>query len=587
MLEKLKIKNYALIKNIEIDFSSGLNILTGETGAGKSIIIGALNIAIGERGYAENVRTGEDKAEIEAVFNIKNNKILHEKLEETLKQSGIIIDDERLIIKREINKNGKGKISINNTSAGLNILEKTGNYLVDIHGQHEHQSLLKTELHIEFLDAYAKTEKLRNEISNLYSKLIIVNNELKRIYEIEKEKQEKLEIINYKLNELKNAELKDENEYEKILQERNKLVNVETIKKLINNVIQSLMPSSIEIEGEGAIDLLARVEKNIIELEKYDPKTSKEYNVLLEEIMIKAKDLKDFFVNYINNIDFDKNYLEKIENRIELIEELMKKFRKSNFTELFSYKNELEKEKNFIELNVELIKQKENEKKQILKKLSDLCIKLSEIRNEKALELSKKIEEELKQLNISKAIFKINVHTKEAEDDDLFFIYQDKKIKITENGIDNVEFLISLNPGEEIKPLVKVASGGEISRIMLAIKNILSETDIIPVMVFDEIDTGISGKVADDVGAKLHSISRKKQILCITHLPQIASYSDSHYYVEKNVLNGKTETRIIKLDDKSKVKEIARLLSGEKITETSIKSAEELINSVKNKNSVR
>ena len=250
MLEKLKIKNYALIKNIEIDFSSGLNILTGETGAGKSIIIGALNIAIGERGYAENVRTGEDKAEIEAVFNIKNNKILHEKLEETLKQSGIIIDDERLIIKREINKNGKGKISINNTSAGLNILEKTGNYLVDIHGQHEHQSLLKTELHIEFLDAYAKTEKLRNEISNLYSKLIIVNNELKRIYKIEKEKQEKLaRDLNISLDELEKRAA-DLHESNPMMGHRGVRLGV-TYPEISRMQIRAILEASAELLKEG------------------------------------------------------------------------------------------------------------------------------------------------------------------------------------------------------------------------------------------------------------------------------------------------------------------------------------------------
>lgn len=581
MLKTLKIKNYALIKDIEIDFSPGLNILTGETGAGKSIIIGALNIAIGGRGYTENIRTGEDKAEVEAIFDITNNKNLYIKLKEITDQSGINLNNEQLIIKREISKSSKGKIYINNTIVGLNILEKIGDYLVDIHGQHDHQLLLKSELHIEFLDAYSKTEKLRNEISILYNKLNILNTELKKIYEVEKDKQEKLDIINYKLNELKNAELNDINEYEQILIERTRLVNVETIKNLVNNIILALMPSSIDMEGEGSIDFLSKAEKNIIELEKYDAKTAKEYRILLEELIMKTRDIKEFFIKYINNLDFDKNYLEKIENRIELIEDLMKKFRKNSFKEILLYSGELEKEKNLIELNEELIKQKENEKNVLLKKLSDLSLKLSSIRKEKALELAGKIEEELKQLSILKSVFKINISYKDAENQDLFFMYDNKKVKLTENGIDNVEFLISLNPGEEVKPLVKIASGGEISRIMLAIKNILIESDIVPVMVFDEIDIGISGKVASDVGAKLYSISRIKQIICITHLPQIASYSDVHYSVEKNFLKGKTETNITKLDDKGKIKEIAKLLSGEKITETSMKTAEELINLVK------
>jgi len=584
MLTTLKIKNYALIRDIEIDFSPGLNILTGETGAGKSIIIGALSVAIGERGYTENIRTGEDKAEVEAVFNIKNNKNLINKLKEILKQSGIDFNEEQLIIKREISRSGKGRIYINNSAVTLSLLETIGNFLVDIHGQHEHQSLLKSELHIEFLDAYAKADDLRFEISTLYNYLIRLNDELNKIYAIEKDKQEKLEIINYKLNELKQADLKDSDEYEKLLTERTKLVNVETIKNLVNNIILSLMPSSIDIEGEGAIDLLAKAEKNINEIEKYDSKTAMEYKAQLNEILIKSKDLKDFFVDYINSIDFDKNYLDKIENRIELIEDLMKKFRKTDFIELINYSKELEKEKQLIELNEEIIKKKETEKKEILKKLTEVAIKLSNIRKQKAEELSKKIEEELKQLSITKAVFKINVYQKEANDDEPSIILNDKKIKITDNGIDNVEFLISLNPGEEIKPLVKVASGGEISRIMLAIKNILSESDIIPVMVFDEIDIGVSGKVASDIGAKLFSISKKKQIICITHLPQIASFSDTHYSVEKFVKNNKTETNIKKLNKDEKIREVAKLISGEKVTETSIKSAEELINSARNQN---
>ncbi|MCX7697966.1 MAG: hypothetical protein N2114_00670, partial [Candidatus Goldbacteria bacterium] len=370
-------------------------------------------------------------------------------------------------------------------------------------------------------------------------------------------------------------------EYENLITERIKQGNTETIKNIVNNIIISLMPSSIDIEGEGALDLLIKAEKNIIELEKYDSKITKEYKFLIEETIIKVREIKEFFINYLNGIDFDKNYLNKIESRIELIEDLMRKFKKNNFSELLSYSKELEKEKEQIELNEELIKQKEEEKNKILKELINLSIKLSEIRREKAIELSKRIENELKELGISKAIFKINITYKEPIDDDLFFEYNNKKIRISDNGIDNVEFLISLNPGEEVKPLVKIASGGEISRIMLAIKNILSETDVIPVMVFDEIDIGVSGKIASDVGAKLYAISKKKQIICITHLPQIASYSDKHFCVEKIIIDNKTETNIKELGKNDKIKEIARLISGEKITEASIKSAEELINSTK------
>ncbi len=576
MLTNLHIQNYALLKDLIIDFEKGFNVLTGETGAGKSIIIGALNIASGERVTTENIRTGEDKATVEAIFTVNEEvkKIVNSLLEE----AGInIIEDEELLIKREISRSGKGKIFINNSSASLNILQKISKFLIDIHGQHEHQSLLKDEIHIDLLDDYSKVDDLKQDVKNLYLKLIDLNQKLDELKKIEAEKQEKLDIINFRLNEIEAAKLTSENELDDLVLKREIMVNTENIKQSIHNILNSLSPSALDIEGKGIIELLEEVKENINSIAKIDSENMKIYSETVKEMEIKLDDMKSFFIEYNEKINFNKDELNEMESRIEILENMMKKYKKSSIKEIKDYYNELKQEKEKIELNDKIILETENEKNKILNELTEKCKKLSEIRHQKSKELSKKIEEELKDLGISKGIFIIKVNEKEAEEGELSIKIENKKYKLTEKGINEVEFLISLNPGEEPKPLIKVASGGEISRIMLAIKNILSDVDKIPVMVFDEIDTGISGKIASVVGKKMYEISQKKQVICITHLPQIASYASVHYSVGKEIKGNKTETYIKRLDKKERILEIAKLLSGEKVTDSSLKAAQELI----------
>lgn len=576
MLAGLHIQNYALLKDLKIEFEKGFNVLTGETGAGKSIIIGALNIALGERVSSENIRTGEERATIEAVFNLNNE--IKDIINTILEHAGINkSENEELIIKREINRAGKGKIFINNSSASLNTLQNISKFLIDIHGQHEHQSLLKNEIHIDLLDDYSKVIELREDIGNLYKKLININIKLDELKKIETEKQEKLDIINFRLNEIENSKLDSDTELNDLLLKREIMVNTENIKKSIYNILNSLLPSSLDIEGKGIIDLLDEVKENIQDIAKIDPKNMEIYLNDIKEIEIKLDDIKSYFVEYNEKINFEKSELAEIESRIEVLEGLMKKYKKNSIREIKDYFNELKQEKSKIELNDKIIEETEKEKQKILKELGDRCKKISEIRHLKSKELSKKIEEELKDLGILKAVFVVLIKTVEAKEGELAIDIDNKKYRLNEKGIDEVEFLISLNPGEDPKPLIKVASGGEISRIMLAIKNILSEIDKIPVMVFDEIDTGISGKIASVVGKKMFEISRKKQVICITHLPQIASYATLHYSVGKEIKGNKTETYIKRLDKKERILEIAKLLSGEKVTDSSIKAASELI----------
>jgi DNA repair protein RecN (Recombination protein N) len=299
---------------------------------------------------------------------------------------------------------------------------------------------------------------------------------------------------------------------------------------------------------------------------------------MVDDALIKAEEAKSFFLEYVDTIEFDRDALAETEERIELIETLMKKYKKDSVSALMSYAKELEEEKKKTELNSDTISSLEAQRKNVLKDLSAKCIALSELRHKKSAELGKKIEDELKGLGISKASFEVRVTEPEAENSRIFVELAGKKVKLSAVGINQVEFMISLNAGEELKPLVKVASGGEVSRIMLSIKNILSGADTIPVLVFDEIDTGISGKVAQATGKKLKEISKNKQLICITHLPQIAAFSDVHYSVTKGTQSGKTHTAINRLSPEEKVTEVAKLLSGETVTDASLNAARDLIN---------
>ena len=578
MLSALKIQNYALLKDIEIDFTKGLNILTGETGAGKSIIIGAINTAIGERGYVENIRTGEEKAVVEAVFDFKDNLPLVAMINALLDEAGIEKSQDSLVIRREISRTSKGKIHINNSNASLSFLEKLGKLLIDIHGQHEHQSLLKNEIHIDLLDDYAGNGGVRGQVAHAFNAFNAACLEIKKLKSLESEKQERLEMVAFRLNELELAELKGDSELEELNRDRDIMINTEAMKESVNKIIMNLSPSSMDEEGDGAIDLVHKSFEEIEEISKIDKKAVEEYGALAKDALIKIEEIKEFFMIYREKVEFDKDKLAVIESRITLIESLMKKYKKTGIADLKKYHAELKEEKKKIELNSETIEEKEKEKAGLMAVLAEKCAVLSDARHRKAIDLGARIESELKDLGIGKGRFLVDVKDTISENpDDIFVTIKGKNYKVTGTGANTAEFMISLNPGEDLKPLVKVASGGEISRIMLSIKNILSAVDRVPVMVFDEIDTGISGKIAGVVGKKLREISGKKQLLCITHLPQIAAYSDTHYSVEKHVKDGKTETMIVKLGGPDKVREIAKLLSGENVTETSMKAAKELI----------
>jgi len=578
MLSTLNIKNYALLKNVTITFGTGLNIITGETGAGKSIIIGAINLAVGERGYVESIRTGEESAKVEAVFDLKDDERLLSSVNMMLEKAGIENADNGLIIKRELNRQAKSRVFINNSASSQGFLQELGRLLIDIHGQHEHQSLLSTEVHIDLLDAFAGATESRGKIAGMYLTLSSVNAEIKRLRQLEAEKKEKLEMIEYRLNEIEQADFKSANEYAELLEQRARLLNVTKLRETVSGSISALSPSSLDMDGEGAIDLAEKAKEMIASVSAMDKKHFDGLSEMLNEANVRLAEVKDRLSSYLAGIEDDPEALKAAEERIMLFESLIKKFRKADFSELYAYAEELKAQRREIELNAGLVSEQESKRKAVIKELGAECVKLSAVRREAAKKLGALIEDELKGLSISKAVFKAECRLRETGEDDMMSVKAyGKNCALSHIGIDEVEFMVSLNPGEEVKPLARIASGGEISRIMLAIKNILSKEDLIPVLVFDEIDTGISGKVASSVGRKIREIALKKQVICITHLPQIAGQPASHFAVRKETQNGKTETLIEKLDKAGRETEVAKLMSGDKVTEESLTAARGLM----------
>ncbi len=550
-LVRLSVKNYVLVENLEIEFHPGFNVITGETGAGKSLIIGTLNIALGEK--IDWDLMGDKEAEITAVFKIS------EREKQILKENNIEVEDDEIIVRRVLNPQGKkSKIYINMTPVTLNFLKEITDKLVDLHGQHQHQSLLNPSSHIDFLDSFCKLNNLRRAMESVYNSLIITKSELENLIKRQREVQEKAEFYQFKLEELEKANLREGEEQE--LEERiNILSNLEKLQNLINSSIFELYESE-----DSAYEKTFKVIKNLQELTSIDPKLSEPLNIL-NELSDKIADTWRFLVEYRNNLSLNPEELDELRNRLAFLRNLKQKYRKT-IEELIEekncLKNELERIENF-DIEIESLQKKiEN----LRKEAESLAQKLHNARVEASPKLEKLIEDELKDLAMEKAKFVIQIQERE---------------ELSPLGKDKVEFFISTNPGEQPRPLYKIISGGELSRIMLAIKRVLSEFDNIPTLVFDEADTGIGGKVAEKVGRKMREISKNRQVITITHLPQAAVFGDKHLLVEKHLEHNKTRINIRELGEEERIKELARMLSGEKITEESISYAEKFLQSVR------
>ena len=567
MLKSLYIKDYALIDLIEINFSKGLNIITGETGAGKSILIDAMSLLLGERASSEVVRKGAEKSIVEGIFEVgKNNNI-----EKLCKENDIDFSDE-LIVRREISLKGTNRCFLNDSPVSLSLIKEIGDLLVDLHGQHEHQSLLRVETHIDFLDQVADVEKLLAQYHDEYRRINLLHSELKSLKENESFLKEKKELYAFQINEIDNVNPQLD-EDEKLEDELNILENSERLLIIANEIYDSIYESE-----NSVIDATGLIKNKLLEIIQIDKSLESTFTIL-ESAIVFLNEVASSIRSYKDKINLDPERLEEIRERIGSLTLLKKKYGGS-LKAVIEHRDKIGKEFELAENYSERISQIELliDKSRI--KLGEIAKQLSFQRNLAAKKIKKEIESTLKLLGIPDSRFEVKIKNQIEENSSSHFILIDgKKYQYNEKGFDFVEFFISTNIGEDIKPLVKVASGGEISRIMLALKSVLAKSDKLPILIFDEIDTGVSGRVAQKVGQVLHELASNHQIIAITHLPQIAGLADTHFAVEKSKINERVVSKIKLLNDDERVKEIAKLISGEVITETAIQSAKELMNS--------
>lgn len=561
MLVELSIKNFAIIKDINIQFTRGLNLLTGETGSGKSIIIEALGIILGGRGTKELIRSDEEKAFLQAVFLIENIN----ELKPFLNKYGIEIEkDKLLIISKEISISHPSMSRINGRTVTLSILNEITSKLVDIFAQHEHQSLLNTKNHKILIDSFGdeSLRKLKLEIKSIYISYIKEKELLSQMNLDSSQREREIDLLKYQIEEIENSNLENENE-EKMENEFSKLNNAKIIKTGIEGILESLndsdyMENSILISLGKNLSILNNITR-------YD-NNLKELLDRLENVNYELKDIHSELNYYIDYIDVKEEKIYYLNEKIDLINRLKKKYGDS-IKEILEYKEKISKDLYKL-LNYE----KEIKEHKIIisnyeRKLHNLSLKLSNKRKDISIKLEKNISEELKDLNMDNVTFTVSFS---------------RSNKFKDDGFDNIEFLISTNIGENLKSMSKIVSGGEMSRIMLGFKSILANKDGINTLIFDEIDTGISGRTAQVVGEKIYDISKKKQVISVSHLPQIAALADSHFIISKRVNDDKKiNTKIVKLSEEERVIELGRLLGGVNVTDTTLKHAKEMLDMTK------
>lgn len=551
MLEKLYVNNFALIDELEVDFGPGLNVLSGETGAGKSIIIGSLNFVLGGKADKDIIKTGCDMTEVSALVSVDN-----EELRAELENCDVAVDDDNyVLIKRTFNRNGKSLCKINGKTATVSMVKEISAFLVDIHGQHDHQSLLNSKSHIIMLDRLCgnKLDKELEKLGVLYKEYRDISKRLKEIDINDKDIQDKIELYTYQINEIESAGLKA-GEDEILAERRNILLNSVRLQGYVNDCLDLLYRnenSAIESIG-NAIDNLSSISEIDESQEKVLESLNDAYAII--EDVVKSVRL------YEDSMDSDPNELDEVEQRLQTIYELKNKYG-NTIEKILTYSDSVSEKLNIIENSEAMALEYSEKKKMLEQKIRKICGNISDIRKGVGKSAEKRIIQILKDLSMENADFKIDITEKEGFD---------------ENGFDNVEFLISANRGEKLKPLSKIASGGEMSRVMLAIKNVLADVDNIDTFVFDEIDTGISGRTAQKVAEKMLTAAKGHQILCITHLPQIAAMADKNYLIEKSSEGERTFTNIVELSDEKVYNELARLIGGAEITKATLEAAKEM-----------
>ena len=547
MLRTLDIENIAVIEKASVDFSSGLNVLTGETGAGKSIVVDSINAILGERTSRELVRHGAENAFVSAYFD----DICSETCDK-LKELDIELDDgNSLLISRKISSNGKSLCKVNGKTVTVSMLKEISSHLINVHGQHDSQALLNPDLQYSYIDMLLKNKAIIGEYKESFKKLISVRRKLKSLTNDESDKEKQLELLNYQIDELEKADIK--------IGEREELTKKRALIQKSEDIIKTLNFALVTINGD---DENAGVEQAVgdvnRELSKFDE--AKDIYTAFNDITDKLELAKDKAEELLSSIDFSPEEIEMIDERLDLLYEFSNKYGSSE-EEMLAFLDEARQKKNSILFADEELDRLTKEYDNLFDKTVELATELSNERKKAAQLFEKQVKEELSFLDMPKMQFFVNFD----------------KGNLSSIGFDKIEFMISANPGEPPKSLSKVASGGELSRIMLAIKNIISYNDTIGTLIFDEIDTGVSGRASQKIGLKLKSVSKNTQVICVTHSAQIASNADEHFLIEKKFDNNNTFTSVTPLDFEGRKKELARIMGGLEITDTLLQSAEELL----------
>lgn len=547
MLSLLHIENIAVIECADISFHKGFNILTGETGAGKSIIIDGISAILGERAYRDMVRTGTEKATVRAVFTdvpafpwFEENGVEH---------------DAETVIMREIHMDGKNVCRVNGSLVNVSALRKLGLQLINIHGQHDSASLFDEANHLQFLDDYAENQELRQTYTEKFEALSTLRREIQRMTMDESEKLRRMETLRYQIEEISKAQLQI-GEDEQLEQRRKLLQNAEKISDGICTAVECLYGGD---DSDGAASLLQQAERELARLSRYTD-TFSELHDKISDLMYQVQDAAEEMRDARDELSYSADELERIESRLDVIHKLRRKYG-ATCQDILEYLENAQKELDEIEFADDYLEKLKAKAETAEKAAVEAALALRESRMQAGQELSQKILTELAQLDMPRVQFSCEF----------------TPIELSPNGMDQVAFYMSANAGEALKPMSKVASGGELARIMLAMKNVLAEQDRVQTLVFDEVDTGVSGRAAQKVAEKLRSVARSKQVLCVTHLPQLAALGNTHLLIAKEERQGRTYTTVTPLDKKGRIQELARMIGGAKITEATLKSAEEML----------
>lgn len=563
MLHELHIKNLAVIDELTLEFAPGLNVLTGETGAGKSIILGALGLIIGQRGGPELVRTGEDFARVEASIDFEMPPELLTRLHE----AGVETDgDEPLIVTRRVSAAGRTRAQLNGCLTTNAILQALGEACIDIHGQHEHQSLFRVQTHMDLLDAFADVEPLRRSVGACHDRILTLRRELRDLQQNQRAAERERELLTHEVEELDKAALR-EGEEEKLDAERRRLLNAEKIHDIADSLYTRLQGAG----DEGVLEQLRTALTELQALRDFDDSV-KPLETRLDTVYFELEDVALQLSAYRDDLDPSPARLSTVGERLDLIYQLKRKYG-DTVSAVLRYHDEARDKLRRITGGAESIRGLAQELRAELRDATEHALALSDKRQAAARELEKRVVSELAELGMDKAEFHVSVQPVEAPNG--LIKSGEKSYKLGAGGVDDVEFLIAPNLGETPRPLNRIASGGEISRVMLALKTVLAEMDRVSTLVFDEVDSGIGGATAAVVGRKLRQLAESRQVVCITHLPQIAAMADRHFRVEKTVEGDRTRTTATRLDEESRVAELAQMLGGD--TKTSRAHARELM----------